>query len=194
MGPDETNKEEVRDYILALQPGERVEETGQSGLKGHRGTIYINDKKDVCVRWDPFPGETGQMGSTVTWGTRRLSDIPNSRPDTPQPKKPMRPDIAHDRWTEKITRDLYNLAHHTGLTLDAENFSLQEEVEETPEGPGRRGRVAIITQETQSNPVTAWKENQWWTDLIQDLWYIHGTEPALGFLAIKEPQLDPAKK
>lgn len=68
--------DEVRAYLMGLQPGERVQETGVSGLYGRQGDVYLNDDGDVCVLWDERPGEGGRMGSSVTWGARRLEDVP----------------------------------------------------------------------------------------------------------------------
>jgi hypothetical protein len=68
---------EILAYIKGLQPGERVIETGQSGMKGRMGTVYVSRNEGVthgsiCVLWDEKPGEGGQMGTSVTWGTRRM--------------------------------------------------------------------------------------------------------------------------
>ncbi len=59
-------------YISALQPGEEVEERGQCCLKGFRGVVYLDKEGRVCVLWN-LP--EGKMGTTVTLGTRRLSDL-----------------------------------------------------------------------------------------------------------------------
>lgn len=71
--------DEVRAYLGSLQAGDRVIECGVSGLAGRLGTVYISDKEgqtkgSVCVLWDKVGNETGQMGSTVTWGSRRIAD------------------------------------------------------------------------------------------------------------------------
>lgn len=69
--------DEARDYLAGLKEGERVIECGQSGITGHLGTVYISEQSGtptVCVRWDKRPGETGSMGTSATWGTRRLKD------------------------------------------------------------------------------------------------------------------------
>lgn len=71
--------DEVRAYLKNLKPGERVVETGQSCMTGKEGEIYISEnegttKGSTCVRWDALPGETGRMGTSVTWGTRRISE------------------------------------------------------------------------------------------------------------------------
>ncbi len=68
--------EEAKLYLASLKEGERVIECGISGMTGRIGTVYINDsdKRDICVRWDAELGELGQMGTSVTWGSRRFCD------------------------------------------------------------------------------------------------------------------------
>lgn len=71
--------DEAKEYLNALQEGERVIECGKSGQTGRLGTVYISKKEGpakgtVCVRWDKAVGEEGQMGSSVTWGSRRIAD------------------------------------------------------------------------------------------------------------------------
>jgi hypothetical protein len=66
-GPD------VLAYISALQPGELVIETGESCMKGIRGKVYESKTGGTCVMWDMPRGP--KMGTSVTWGTRRISDI-----------------------------------------------------------------------------------------------------------------------
>ncbi len=61
-------------YISALKPGEEVVECGESGMKGYKGTVYLNNDGLTCVRWI-LDDEGGYMGTTVTWGTRRVSDV-----------------------------------------------------------------------------------------------------------------------
>jgi hypothetical protein len=69
--------EEFVEFVKGLQPGERVVETGDCGMKGRTGEVYISDgemtKGAKCVRWDALPGETGRMGTSVTHGTRRVT-------------------------------------------------------------------------------------------------------------------------
>ncbi len=71
--------EQVQEYLRSLQPGERVIETGSSCMTGRTGTVYISEntmtKGSICVKWDALPGDTGQMGTAATWGTRRISDV-----------------------------------------------------------------------------------------------------------------------
>ncbi len=72
-------REELVAYLLSLKAGERVVETSRSALWNRQGTVYINEAGSVCVLWDKHPREEGQMGTTVTGGARRLSDIPNKK-------------------------------------------------------------------------------------------------------------------
>lgn len=73
--PLTTTGEKLRAYILGLQPGERVIELGESGMKGRQGTVYVShDRGDVCVLWDRLDGEDGQLGTSATGGTRRLTE------------------------------------------------------------------------------------------------------------------------
>ncbi len=65
--------DDVREYLRGLQADERVVETGQSCMTGRTGTVYIKDGLP-CVRWDKLPGDTGQMGTSATWGTRRIKE------------------------------------------------------------------------------------------------------------------------
>lgn len=62
-------------YIMALQPGERVRETARSAMYGLEGTVYLSEDGDVCVLWDLRPPETGQLGTSVTLGARRIIDL-----------------------------------------------------------------------------------------------------------------------
>jgi hypothetical protein len=72
MSPDE----QTREYLRGLKVGERVVECGESCLKGRQGTVYISKSVpgSICVLWDKLEGEEGQMGSSVTWGARRLNE------------------------------------------------------------------------------------------------------------------------
>lgn len=60
-------------YISSLKPGEEVREVGHSCMEGARGVVYLDAEGHTCVRWDL--GEDGFMGTSVTWGTRRISDL-----------------------------------------------------------------------------------------------------------------------
>ena len=66
---------EVNTYFKTFVEGERVIETSQSGLFGRQGTTYfsLNDGS-LCVRWDKLEGESGQMGTSITGGCRKISD------------------------------------------------------------------------------------------------------------------------
>jgi len=71
------NDDDVRAYLMGLKPGERVQETGVSGIYGRQGDVYLSKSGGgVCVLWDAAPGEEGRMGTSVTWGSRRLADVP----------------------------------------------------------------------------------------------------------------------
>jgi hypothetical protein len=67
------NNDQVREYLRSLREGERVVETGQSCMTGRQGVVYIKDNLP-CVKWDKLPGDTGQMGTSATWGTRRIGE------------------------------------------------------------------------------------------------------------------------
>lgn len=72
------NDDETRKYLQGLKPGERVIETGKSCMTGRKGTVYISEnestKGSICVMWDAAESETEKMGTSVTWGTRRIED------------------------------------------------------------------------------------------------------------------------
>ncbi len=59
-------------YMHSLQPGEEVIECGVCCMKGAHGVVYRNAEGSICVRWD-LP--EGKMGTSVTWGTRRITDL-----------------------------------------------------------------------------------------------------------------------
>jgi len=61
-------------YMTSLKPGEKVIEMGESCMKGIKGEVYLSKEAGhgLCVLWD-LP--EGKMGTSVTWGTRRISDI-----------------------------------------------------------------------------------------------------------------------
>lgn len=73
--PIDTSPENLA-YISALKPGEQVIECGESCMKGARGVVYLSTEKgsegSVCVRWQT---DEGVMGTSVTWGTRRIGDV-----------------------------------------------------------------------------------------------------------------------
>lgn len=68
-------------YLRALKAGERVIETAEGMNLGRVGTTYVSEqegdtKGSMCVLWDQLPGDThGQMGTSVTHGTRRIRDV-----------------------------------------------------------------------------------------------------------------------
>lgn len=68
-------KAEILKYLDSLQVGDRVIETGNCGMKGMRGDVVASKLTNgVAVHWDPFPGETGRLTTSPTWGTRRVQD------------------------------------------------------------------------------------------------------------------------
>jgi hypothetical protein len=66
---------EIKEYLLSLKDGERVIETTLSALYGRCGTVYHNKDNSPCVQWDKKSGEDGHMGTGVTEGTRRVSEV-----------------------------------------------------------------------------------------------------------------------
>lgn len=61
----------VRAYLNTLQVGERVVETSIGhAYHGITGTVYKNSDGYLCVSWDTVP----VMGTSVTYGTRRMAD------------------------------------------------------------------------------------------------------------------------
>ena len=69
--------DEVRTYLQGLRDGEQVIETSMSGMHGRTGVVYHNAQGCVCVLWDNKNGDgSSQMGTSATWGTRRLSNVP----------------------------------------------------------------------------------------------------------------------
>ncbi len=64
---------EVSAYLRSLKAGEEVVETGASCMTGIKGVVYESTSGGgTCVRWNTSP----QLGTGVTHGTRRLSDVP----------------------------------------------------------------------------------------------------------------------
>lgn len=102
---------------------------------------------------------------------------------------------AYDYWLTRIEKDIANAAYrcHADVELDVDNICIDEAVD-TEEGPARRCRVKILSNPTGFNVAEAWEKNQWWTNLITDMWMIPGQEPQIGFLAGCEPQLTTHKK
>ena len=62
-------------YADTLKEGERVIEAGRSGMFSKTGTIYLCKKGNQCIMWDKEEYESGQMGTGVTFGARRISDV-----------------------------------------------------------------------------------------------------------------------
>jgi hypothetical protein len=69
---DETGPE-VLAYLNSLKVGDEVIETTRSAMHLKKGVVYMSEPdNDTCVRWDLGNGKW--MGTTVTWGTRKLTD------------------------------------------------------------------------------------------------------------------------
>lgn len=65
--------EENTAYLRGLKPGEHVIECGECCMKGRRGVVYMSESGGgLCVMWDM---SEGKMGTSVTHGTRRISDV-----------------------------------------------------------------------------------------------------------------------
>ncbi len=75
--PIDTSPENLA-YISSLKVGERVIECEPSNcMRGKRGVVYESKSGGgLCVKWDMGNGDW--MGTSVTWGTRRLADAPDS--------------------------------------------------------------------------------------------------------------------
>lgn len=65
-----------QNYLRKFVVNERVIETGICGGRGQAGDVYLSTAGHLCVRWDAWPGETARMGTSVTWGTRRVMERP----------------------------------------------------------------------------------------------------------------------
>lgn len=77
------NEQENRDYLNSLQPGEEVIETGRNCNTGMKGTVYRSPRHGaLCVMWE------NNMGTSVTHGTRRVSENP-VLPEFDPPPKPV---------------------------------------------------------------------------------------------------------
>lgn len=72
--PLDCDHEDLRNYILSMEDGQRVQEFGISVLQGRKGTVYRNTGGHVCIMWDKLEGEEGQMGTTFTGGARRIKE------------------------------------------------------------------------------------------------------------------------
>ena len=67
--------EGFRVYADTLKAGERVIEAGVSGMFGMEGVIYFCKEGRQCILWDEQKHDSGQMGTSVTYGARRVSDV-----------------------------------------------------------------------------------------------------------------------
>lgn len=63
---------EINEYFDTLEVGERVVDTSRSAMYKKQGTIYMSGNSK-CVLWDK--DKDGQMGTTITGGSRRLTDL-----------------------------------------------------------------------------------------------------------------------
>lgn len=63
-------------FIETLQVGERVIETSLNAYYLRQGDVCLGRQGDICVKWDAAPGETGRMTTSITWGTRRVKEVP----------------------------------------------------------------------------------------------------------------------
>lgn len=76
--PDPEDFDAIRAYLQTLQVGEAVVETTASALYRVRGEVYRNKDGVLCVMWS-LPG-SGKMGTSVTGGARRVTDLPEGHP------------------------------------------------------------------------------------------------------------------
>jgi len=70
------NSPEVLDYLKRLKSGEEVVECDPGhGFYRCKGTVYHQcfPSLDVCVTWHLPDGK--DVGTSITWGTRRLTDV-----------------------------------------------------------------------------------------------------------------------
>jgi hypothetical protein len=78
MSNTEMTDNEIINHLQSLQPGERVIETSNNCMKGRKGTVYISQnqttKGSICIQWDKLPHEKSQIGTSATWGTRRIEE------------------------------------------------------------------------------------------------------------------------
>ena len=62
------------EYLKGLKVGDKVVEMGQSCMYGKEGVVYESKQGfGLCVKW--FLENGSCMGTSVTHGTRRLSDL-----------------------------------------------------------------------------------------------------------------------
>ena len=71
-------EKEIGEYLDGLKAGERVIETSNTMMKGIEGTVYIStegmSKDCVCVLWETTEMFGAKMGTSATWGTRRITE------------------------------------------------------------------------------------------------------------------------
>lgn len=61
--------DEACNAIVDATLGEEVPNLSESAKDEIREWASLTD-----VKWDKLPGEAGQLGTSATWGTRRLED------------------------------------------------------------------------------------------------------------------------
>lgn len=70
--------QDVVDYLNTFQDGDRViEREPSSCMYLRQGDVYTAEHQGrpcKCIRWDAQAGETGRMGTSVTWGARKIND------------------------------------------------------------------------------------------------------------------------
>lgn len=71
-------EQEIQEYLGNLKPGERVVETSPGMMHNIEGTVYLSEegmsKGCLCVLWETKKMFGGKMGTSTTWGTRRLTE------------------------------------------------------------------------------------------------------------------------
>ena len=64
----------VIEYLKTLREGEKVIEHGKTCMEGCTGITYRSiEHNSICVMWNT---ETGNIGTSLTLGTRRIKDKP----------------------------------------------------------------------------------------------------------------------
>ncbi len=65
---------EVLAYMNSLKVDDEVVETSHSCMYGKKGVVYLSESGGTtCVKW--HLGDGKWMGTSVTWGTRKISDV-----------------------------------------------------------------------------------------------------------------------
>jgi hypothetical protein len=64
-------------YLRGFVKGTRVVETEKSNcMYSRKGDVYIKEDGCICVMWDNIESDgIGQMGTSITAGTRRLTEV-----------------------------------------------------------------------------------------------------------------------